>query len=121
MFDVQVIRRNARKYPQIVQEAAEEFLPGAGQAVLAEAKRRVPVVTGNLRGSLASRIEGNSAIVGTNVDYAQHVEYGTKRSKHVDEYGTKGRPYLRPAIDVLRRKLLSMFGKIVARKIRGRS
>ena len=34
--------------------------------------------TGRLRSSVTSRSAGNRATIGTNVDYAPHVEYGTK-------------------------------------------
>jgi len=59
-----------------------------------------PVDTGNLRSSITWEIEhdeeeggpegGVSAIVGTNVEYAPYVEYGTR-------YMT-ARPYLRPSL-----------------------
>ena len=48
------------------------------------------VDTGNLRGSVTGESDGNSAQVGTNVEYAKYVEMGT--------YKMKARPYIRPAI-----------------------
>ena len=41
------------------------------------------VDTGTLKRSITSRVEGNSAIIGTNVEYAAYVEFGT---------GSKGDP-----------------------------
>lgn len=48
--------------------------------------------TGNLRSSITHRSEERSATVGTNVEYAPYVEFGTSR-------GMKARPYIRPAIE----------------------
>lgn len=36
-----------------------------------------PVDTGRLKGSITSKVEGNSAVIDTNVEYAPHVEFGT--------------------------------------------
>lgn len=48
--------------------------------------------TGNLRSSITSTSDDRSATVGTNVEYAPYVEFGTSR-------GMKPRPYIRPAIE----------------------
>lgn len=59
------------------------------------AKRRCPVDTGRLRASIANEIgqddRGLVGRVGTNVEYAPHVEYGTSRMN--------AQPFLRPALD----------------------
>ena len=57
------------------------------------AKSFAPVDSGRLRDSFAFREDGDGAIVGTNVEYAPYVEYGTRR--------TSARPYFRPAIDTV--------------------
>lgn len=48
-------------------------------------KRLCPVDTGRLRSSIASEMGGDSqgmvARVGTNVEYARHVEFGTRRMR----------------------------------------
>ena len=62
--------------------------------------------TGNLRSSITHVSDERSATVGTNVEYAPYVEFGTSR-------GMKPRPYIRPAIeehfqeyeDILRQEL----------------
>jgi HK97 gp10 family phage protein len=61
-----------------------------------EAKRIVPVDTGNLKNSIRSEIDEVthsfvSAVTGTNVEYAPYVELGTSRQS--------AKPYLRPAQD----------------------
>lgn len=45
------------------------------------AKALTPVKTGRLRGSIAHMVDDNSAYIGTNVEYAPHVEFGTSRQK----------------------------------------
>lgn len=42
-----------------------------------EAKRKCPVDSGQLRASITHEIDGNTGVVGTNVEYAPYVEYGT--------------------------------------------
>lgn len=86
-----------------------------------EARRRAPVDTGRLRSSIVSRAEGGGRslgyVIGTNVNYAAAVEYGTsphvikprykkalywRGAAHpvaqVNHPGTAARPFLRPAI-----------------------
>ena len=88
-----------------------------------EARRRAPVDTGRLRSSIVSRSEGSGRsvgyVVGTNVNYAAAVEYGTAPhvikpkykqalywpgARHpvaqVNHPGTRAQPFLRPAIEM---------------------
>ena len=88
-----------------------------------EARRRAPVDTGRLRSSIVSRAEGSGRslgyMVGTNVNYAAAVEYGTsphvikpttKKALYwpgaahpvaqVNHPGTAAKPFLRPAIEM---------------------
>jgi HK97 gp10 family phage protein len=63
------------------------------------AKRLAPVDTGRLRSSITRELsrdgQGLVAVIGTNVHYAPHVEFGTVRMR--------AQPYLRPALDAARR------------------
>lgn len=58
------------------------------------AKKLCPVDTGRLRNSIAHTVvigrPESAAWIGTNVEYAAPVEYGT--------YRTRAQPYLRPAV-----------------------
>ncbi|WP_256096566.1 HK97 gp10 family phage protein [Streptomyces sp. LUP30] len=88
-----------------------------------EARRRAPVDTGRLRSSIVSRTEGGGRnlgyVVGSNVNYAAAVEYGTsphvikpkyKKALYwpgaahpvaqVNHPGTRAQPFLRPAIEM---------------------
>ncbi|MFF7313346.1 HK97 gp10 family phage protein [Streptomyces sp. NPDC008137] len=88
-----------------------------------EARRRAPVDTGRLRSSIVSRAEGSGRsvgyVIGTNVNYAAAVEYGTaphvikpryKQALYwpgaahpvaqVNHPGTRAQPFLRPAIEM---------------------
>lgn len=59
------------------------------------AKQRCPVDTGRLRSSITHATftdgQGLVARIGTDVEYAAHVELGTSR--------TRAQPYLRPALE----------------------
>ena len=48
------------------------------------------VDTGRLRGSISHSHDDDTAYIGTNVEYAQYVEFGTRRMK--------ARPFLRNAV-----------------------
>lgn len=62
------------------------------------AKRAAPVDTGRLRSSIARETtrdaDGFLARVGTDVEYAPYVEFGTQRAS--------AQPFLRPALDSVR-------------------
>ena len=111
LFSAQVIRKNKRRYPEIVSSVTPRFLEEASIIVQADAKRMAPVKTGNLRGSIDRDVQGDKAVVGTNVEYAEHVEYGTRY--------TKEQPYLRPAIDQNRKGLIRRFAEMIRRKSGG--
>ena len=103
----------------LVKDAKNEAVARAMEAcgLLAEghAKMECPVDTGNLRNSISHDSDEDTAIVGTNVEYAPYVEYGTGRfaegggrstpwTYQDDEgnwhttSGQKPQPFLRPAI-----------------------
>lgn len=64
---------------KIAEFVDQEMKPLAG-LLETEVKRETPVLTGNLRSSIIGKKVGfMQAEVGTNVNYARHVEYGTSR------------------------------------------
>lgn len=73
----------------------------AAFVVEGEAKELCPVDTGRLRASIASRVEIEDAkivgIIGTNVEYAPDVEFGT--------YKQPAQPFLYPALEGKKREI----------------
>jgi hypothetical protein len=119
-----------RKYPDKWEKAMDRALPTIGLFVQGEAMLRVPVRTGRLRGSLTyatSRAQNNArnpakptdavkrpsdketVHIGTNVDYGPYVEYGTRFSK--------AQPYLRPAVDDNRDRIVELYQREVHREM----
>ena len=74
---------------EAVQRALEMIgLQGEAYAK-SEITRQKAIDTGRLRNSISHEVVGDTAVIGTNVEYASYVELGTSKMK--------ARPYLRPA------------------------
>lgn len=71
--------------------------------ILGEAIDRCPTDTHRLVNSLNYEADDRHAIVGTNVEYAPYVEFGTVKMT--------AQPYLRPAFDATKLKIMAKFGK----------
>jgi len=67
---------------ETIRKVEEAFKAGA-MDFAREAKKRVPVDTGELRSSIRGRVEktatGFRGVVGTHVVYGEHLEFGTDR------------------------------------------
>lgn len=73
-----------------------------------DAKRDCPVDTGRLRGSITTNIISTySGEVGTNVEYAEYVEYGTRYQS--------AQPYFEPAVDENEDKFNGALDEIIER------
>ena len=83
-------------------EQAERMIKSATLAVEGDAKLYAPVDTGNLRGSITHQVSGLSGTVGTPLEYAPHVEYGTVHMQR--------QPYLRPALDGVANRVKGLWG-----------
>ena len=85
----------------LFQKATEEQAKDALEAVGIQAEgytaQNAPVRTGRLRASITHKTQGKTTYIGTNVEYAPYVEYGTSRMSpryfltnaingHLDEY-----------------------------------
>jgi len=69
----------------------EETLDSTALKIENDAKQICPVDTGRLRGSINTRKCGSTCrSIGTSVEYAQYVEFGTRRMQ--------AQPFLRPAL-----------------------
>jgi HK97 gp10 family phage protein len=71
-------------------EAIQRALEIIGLVAESYAKMNCPVDTGNLRNSISHTVKKDTAYIGTNVEYAPYVEFGTSK--------TKPQPYLKPAV-----------------------
>ena len=133
-FDVQMIREHKKDYPEILKAVTYPFLERAAVIVEETAKRLCPYITGNLKGSINREVSPTEAVVGTNVDYAEWVEYKTRPHiipgpakipgvgwrRNINHPGTAEQPFMRPAIDQNRKKLTQLLGEmIIAKMVRG--
>lgn len=83
------IKDNSGKFLKAEKEAVQRALEKIGLTAEAHAKKECPVDTGRLRNSINHTTDEDSAYIGTNVEYAPYVEYGTSK--------TAAQPFLRPA------------------------
>lgn len=85
-----VIRENnARAIAEAMDSALARALETIGLAAEGYAKRLCPVDTGRLRNSITHVQDGDSAYIGTNVEYGPYVELGTSKRD--------AQPFLAPA------------------------
>lgn len=119
--------------PQAMQNALEK----ACFIVENEAKKKCPVGDGQLRQSITHEIDGSDGIVGTNVSYAPYVEYGTgifsslgngrqdkwsykdEKGKWHTTIGQKPQPYLHPALQESRKKIIDCFKDEIMKGVKG--
>lgn len=100
---------------QAKDEAVEKALNVIGLVAERYAKELCPVDTSRLKNSISHEVDENTVYVGTNVEYAPYVEFGTgkfaeggrptpwsyqddKGNWHTTN-GMKPQPYLKPAIE----------------------
>lgn len=88
---VQVQEDNAKEIAEAIARQTAAALETVGLLAEGYAKRKCPVDTGRLRNSITHTVDSTAleAFIGTNVEYAPHVELGTR---HMD-----AQPFLRPA------------------------
>jgi HK97 gp10 family phage protein len=123
-----------------VDKAITKALLTAAQAVESQAVDLAPVAReggGNLKSSITHKVQGDTARVGTNVEYAPYVEYGTgihaeggkgrktpwvyrdEKGRFFKTKGMKPQPYLRPAYDANKEKIKKLIGDAVAEAAKG--
>ncbi len=74
-----------------VDSAAKAYMRKIGQKLVKKAKEKCPVKTGRLRDSIRiMKVDEDTVIVGSNVEYALEVERGTSKRA--------AKPFLRPAL-----------------------
>lgn len=79
------------KYQEDVLEGLQKNIENAALLLERNAKQNCPVDTGKLRASITTEVGKLEAEVGTNVEYALCVEFGTSKQS--------AQPFMRPAFD----------------------
>lgn len=127
---------NAKLDRMVTDDRMEELLTKCCLIVERSAKENAPTDTGALKRSITSRVEGHTGIVFTNFEYAPYIEYGTglfgKSGKRItprkakalhwtsrggEEHfaksvaGMKPRPFLIPALQKNRERILEILKK----------
>lgn len=101
-----------------------------------DAKKNCPVDTGQLRQSITHEVEGNTGVIGTNVEYAPYVEYGTgiyakdgngrqtpwsyqrADGKWITTKGQKPQAFLEPALLENEEEILNLIEEEIKRGVR---
>ena len=105
--------RNEDNFDKLNKEILRAHKIGLTAVALAldsEAKRRAPVLTGNLRSSINNRTDDTGAYCDSNAEYSAHLEYGTKFQA--------AQPFLRPALYDNARKLKDLYVKQIAEALK---
>ena len=89
---IEVTEDNTDEVISAKDAAVMRALEAIGLQAEGYAKLKAPVDTGRLRNSITHSLapEEEAVYIGTNVEYAPYVEYGTRR--------TKAQPFLKPAV-----------------------
>jgi len=90
------------------EQARERSLEKIGLVAEGYAKKACPVDTGRLRNSITHEVDDKDVYIGSNVEYAPHVEFGTVKQK--------AQSFLRPAAtdhaNTYKQIILDEFAKI---------
>lgn len=78
----------------------ESALNDVGELVLNNAIALVPIQTGNLMRSLGYKVIGDEVHIGTDVEYAPYVEYGTWKQE--------AQPYLVPSVESNKEEIIDI-------------
>lgn len=106
-------KNNSDEVRRALKNAVERGLSACGETAVGYAQDLCPVDTGRLRNSITYSVDGNDCYIGTNVEYAPYIEFGTgihaetggrrtpwayedDKGWHTTE-GMKPQPFLRPS------------------------
>lgn len=88
--DIEKVLKQFNK-TEIVEKDVSKLIKDTLYSIERDAKKSCPVDTGRLKGSITTNIISTySGEVGTNVEYAEYVEYGTRYQK--------AQPFFEPAV-----------------------
>jgi len=68
---------NSEEVLEALENAVQRGLMAIGETAVGYAQDLVPVDTGRLRGSITHAEDGDDCYIGTNVEYAPYIEFGT--------------------------------------------
>ncbi len=123
---------------KVVDKATAVAMVTIGLGLQRAAKLLAPVKTGRLKASITyatktdrSLVEAEASpgdavstprrkyrvYVGTNVEYAPHVEYGTNQMRKLS-FGTQAQPFLRPALDDNRKNIRDILSEALSEGFR---
>lgn len=130
-IEVQGAERLMRKLAALggdVDEVVRKSLRDGGKMVQGTAKANCAVDTGQLRNSIATTMESEHTVsVGTNVEHGPYVELGTGQrgdpsvAHRQDWAGMAPQPFLGPALESNRKRIITRFTGNLKRAIRARS
>ena len=90
-LDARAFLSSLDNYQEDVLKGLQQNIEKAALTVERKAKQNCPVDTGKLRASITTEVGKLEAEVGTNVEYAPYVEFGTSKQS--------AQPFMRPALD----------------------
>ena len=96
------------EYQENVLERLQKDIEKAALTLEKNAKQNCPVDTGKLRASITTEVGNLEAEVGTNVEYALYVEFGTSKQS--------AQPFMRPALD----KAITQLNRDMAKTLGGK-
>ena len=107
---LETLRNFDRLAAAIRSRVLEQTVRAGATPILQRAQEKTPVRTGHLRRSegIKSEVQGSRAVafIGTDVDYAPYVEFGTSRMG--------AQPYLRPAFDNGKAEAIKVMERVFA-------
>lgn len=108
--DDTAVRERFKKLQQSeYQGALTARLENIGKDLREDAKSRCPVRTGALKNSIFSVVTDNECTVGSPLEYAQFVEYGT--------WKMAAQPFLEPALKEARKRILTEFEDLIKEQL----
>jgi phage protein, HK97 gp10 family len=73
---------NSKEVLAALDRAKKNALTAIGMTAEGYAKKETPVNTGRLRNSMSNATNGDSVYIGSNVEYAPYVEFGSIHNRH---------------------------------------
>ena len=107
-IDARAFLASLDDYQEDVLEGLQKDIEKAALTLEKNAKQNCPVDTGKLRASISTEVGNLEAEVGTNVEYALYVEFGTSKQS--------AQPFMRPALD----KAITQLNRDMAKTLGGK-